>query len=399
MTKLWKIFATTTAAATALLVAACGAQLAEPVAIQHGAVAGTAAALTTGQLRTYYIAADQVLWDYAPDGTNDITGQPFTAEQDVFTKQGPNRIGHKYWKSLYRGYTDATFTHRIPRPTSCAPTARVCDDTLGILGPVIRAVVGDTIKVVFRNNTPNPASIHPHGVFYQKGSEGAPYDDGTPSGAKGDDGVAPGATYTYNWQVPDRAGPGPMDGSSVLWMYHSHTDEVADTNAGLIGPMVITARGKADPATATPLDVDREIFSYFTVENENNSPYLDRNLQQLAGPPHSIPADDEDAFEESNLMHSINGYVYGNGPVPTMVKGQRVRWYTFTLGTEVDLHTPHWHGNTVVSNGMRSDMIQLMPGMMMVSDMVPDDAGTWLFHCHVNDHILAGMQERYRVTG
>ena len=186
--------------------------------------------------------------------------------------------------------------------------------------------------------------------------------------------------------------------SSVLWMYHSHTDEVADTNAGLVGPMVITARGMADPATAMPTDVDREIFSYFTVENENNSPYLDRNLKQLAGAPHSISADDQDAFEESNLMHSINGYVYGNGPVPTVRVGQRVRWYTFSLGTEVDLHTPHWHGNTVTTSGMRGDMIDLLPGMMMVSDMVPDDPGTWLFHCHVNDHILAGMQARYRVV-
>jgi hephaestin len=190
-----------------------------------------------------------------------------------------------------------------------------------------------------------------------------------------------------------------MDGSSVLWMYHSHTDEVADTNAGLIGPMVITARGKADPVTATPVDVDREVFSYLTVENENASPYLDRNLRTFAGSPQSIAAADEEAFEESNLMHSINGYVYGNGPVPSMVKGQRVRWYTFTLGTEVDLHTPHWHGNTVTTNGMRSDMIQLLPGMMTVSDMVPDDVGTWLMHCHVNDHIVAGMQNRYRVTG
>ena len=70
-------------------------------------------------------------------------------------------------------------------------------------------------------------------------------------------------------------------------------------------------------------------------------------------------------------MHSVNGYVYGNGPVPVMRVGQRVRWYTYTLGTEVDLHTPHWHGNTVTTVGMRSDMVQLLPGMMMVSDMVP----------------------------
>jgi len=36
--------------------------------------------------------------------------------------------------------------------------------------------------------------------------------------------------------------------------------------------------------------------------------------------------------------------------------------------------------------------------MMTVSDMVPDNLGTWLFHCHVGDHILAGTQTRYRVT-
>jgi hephaestin len=385
-------------AVTAALVIASGNTQASTLGASHLHSAASVAAVSTGQQRTYYIAADEVLWDYAPDGANDITGDPFTADEEVFTKQGPNRIGHKYWKALYRGYTDATFTKLIPRPTSCAPAAKVCDDTLGMLGPVIRAAVGDTIKVVFKNNTTVPTSVHPHGVFYQKNAEGAPYADGTVGAAKDDDAVPPGEKLTYNWQVPGRAGPGPMDGSSVLWMYHSHTDEVADTNAGLIGPMVITAAGKADPVTATPLDVDREIFSYYTVENENASHYLDRNLQELAGPPHAVPADDTEAFEESNLMHSINGYVYGNGPVPTMRKGQRVRWYTFTLGTEVDLHTPHWHGNTVTTNGMRTDMIQLMPGMMMISDMVPDDLGTWLLHCHVNDHIVAGMQMRYRVT-
>ncbi|MEP7191681.1 MAG: multicopper oxidase domain-containing protein [Actinomycetota bacterium] len=394
MRSVWKIYAPLTATTAAAVLLIAGG------ATNASALLGTAsaAAPAAGVQRTYYIAADQVLWDYAPNNTNDITGAPFTSEEDVFTKQGHNRVGHKYWKSLYRAYTDATFTHEVVRPTSCAAGVRACDDTLGMLGPVIRAAVGDTIKVVFKNNTPYPASVHPHGVFYQKNAEGAPYSDGTSGANKADDAVPPGATLTYDWGVPERAGPGPMDGSSVLWMYHSHTDEVADTNAGLIGPMVITAAGKADPVTGAPLDVDREIFSYFTVENENNSQYLDRNLQELAAAPHNISAADADAFEESNLMHSINGYVYGNGPVPTMRKGERVRWYTFSLGTEVDLHTPHWHGNTETTNGMRSDMIQLMPGMMMVSDMQPDDVGTWLFHCHVNDHILAGMQGRYRVT-
>jgi len=390
-----KIYAT--AAAAALLLAGCGTQQATNDARGH-MMGLSAAAATTGQVRTYFIAADEVLWDYAPDDTNAITGAPFTEDEEVFTKQGPNRVGDKYWKSLYRGYTDASFSTPIPRPTSCAPTAKVCDDTLGLLGPVIRAVVGDTIKVVFKNNTTFPASVHPHGVFYQKNSEGAPYADGTVGADTKDDAVPPGASHTYSWTVPERAGPAAMDASSVVWMYHSHTDEVADTNAGLIGAMVITGKGKADLATATPLDVDREIFSYFTVENENASPYLDKNLQELAGVPHSVPVADEEGFEESNLMHTINGYVYGNGPVPTMRKGQRVRWYVIALGTEVDLHTPHWHGNTVTMLGMRTDMAELLPGSMKVADMQPDAVGTWLYHCHVNDHIVAGMQMRYRVT-
>jgi FtsP/CotA-like multicopper oxidase with cupredoxin domain len=67
---------------------------------------------------------------------------------------------------------------------------------------VIRGVVGDTIKVVFRNNLDRPAPVHVHGVFYDKSSGGAPYADGTSGAAKNDDGVAPGATYTYSCEVP-----------------------------------------------------------------------------------------------------------------------------------------------------------------------------------------------------
>ena len=74
-------------------------------------------------------------------------------------------------------------------------------------------------------------------------------------------------------------------------------------------------------------------------------------------------------------MHSINGYVFGNQPMITMHRGEHVRWYVMSMGTEVDLHTPHWHGNTVTVNGMRMDVVSLLPATMVVADMVPDDAG------------------------
>jgi hephaestin len=182
-----------------------------------------------------------------------------------------------------------------------------------------------------------------------------------------------------------------------MWMYHSHTDEVADTYAGLMGPIEITRRGMARP-DGSPSDVDREIFVLFSVMNENASPLLVDNLRRFARPPYPRDRDD-DEFVESNLMHSINGYVFGNGPMITVHKGEHVRWYVMSMGTEVDLHTPHWHGNTVTVNGMRMDTVSLLPASMVVADMVPDDAGIWLFHCHVNDHIRAGMLTRYQVVG
>ncbi len=47
----------------------------------------------------------------------------------------------------------------------------------------MRAAVGDTIRVTFKNGVPHNATLHPHGVFYLKDAEGAPYNDGT-SGAR-----------------------------------------------------------------------------------------------------------------------------------------------------------------------------------------------------------------------
>jgi hephaestin len=340
-----------------------------------------------GRERTYYIGADELVWNYAPSGKNEITGGSFDAAASVYVRPGPGRIGASYVKCLYRQYGDATFARVLPRPPELA--------YLGLLGPVIRAEVGDTIKVVFRNGCRIPTSMHPHGAFYSKSNEGAPYADGTTAAEKLDDAVPPGKRYTYTWLVPERAGPGPHDGSSVMWMYHSHTQEVGDMYAGLMGPMVVTGAGQARP-DGTPADVDQELFETFIVFDENKSPYLNLNSRRFGRSPYPQAGDAQ--FQESNLKHSINGYLFGNQPMATLVKGQHIRWYVMSMGNEVDLHTPHWHGNTVLAGGMRMDVVSLLPASMVVADMAPDNPGTWLFHCHVNDHFTAGMITRYRVV-
>ncbi len=90
------------------------------------------------KVHTYYIAVDEVEWDYAPSGINQVTGKPFDKMEEVYTQRGPHRIGQTY-------------------------------------------------------------------------------------------------TYTYTWLVPERAGPGPGDLSSVVWLYHSHVNEQKEVDAGLVG--------------------------------------------------------------------------------------------------------------------------------------------------------------------
>ncbi|MEE9344720.1 MAG: multicopper oxidase domain-containing protein [Methylococcales bacterium] len=330
--------------------------------------------------REYWIAADEVVWDYAPSfPVNLMSGQEFTPEQLVFVENG---IGRQYLKSVYREYTKG-FAAVRPRKQK--------EKHLGILGPVIRAAVGDHIVVHFKNNTRYPASIHPHGVFYTKAHEGTPYND--QSTKKADDSIAPGNEYTYRWRVPKRAGPGRNDPSSIAWIYHGHVDEPVDTNSGLVGPIIITRRNK-QRNDGSPRDVDREFISLYTVFDENISLHLDENLTRcISG---SCDPEDEE-FQESNLMHGINGLVYGNNQGYGMHQGERVRWYILGMGTEVDLHTPHWHGATLLHNGNRLDVTEVLPAATKTLDMQPDATGIWMYHCHVNDHISAGMMTRFFV--
>src|ERR1700689_5278830 len=105
--------------------------------------------------RHYYIGAEDLTWDYAPSGRDLIHGgvipRPWTLQT-----QWP--------KTRYIEYTDSTFSTRKPQA-----------EWLGILGPVIRAEVGDTIVVDFINRGQTPHSIHPHGLRYDKENEGSMY--------------------------------------------------------------------------------------------------------------------------------------------------------------------------------------------------------------------------------
>jgi len=304
--------------------------------------------------RTYYVAAEDTLWDYAPLGKDPVFDRPLAEPWGKRTR---------YPKQRYVGYTDSTFTTPLPAPA-----------WQGILGPRLRGVVGDTLRVVFHNRAGIPLSMHPHGVRYRPPDEGALYNP--PRG--GGDAVQPGGSYTYTWYVMPESGPTAGEPGSKVWLYHSHVTPDVDIYRGLIGTIVI-----ADPTRArsdgTPTDVDREFTTLWMVFNENT--------------PSTPPA-----LEEGNLEHAINGYVSGNLTGLSMHSGERVRWYVVSLGTEVDLHTPHWHGQTLTLEGRTTlDVVELLPASAKVADMVADNPGTWLLHCHVSDHMMAGMYTTFAI--
>jgi hypothetical protein len=295
--------------------------------------------------RHYYIAAEDVVWDYAPSGRNLLNGAPIPQ---------PYGVKVRWSKSRFIEYTDDTFTTPKRQP-----------DWLGILGPVIRAEVGDEIVVDFLNRGHSRHDLHPHGLRYDKDNEGSLY---LPYG-KGAE-VGPGSRFTYHWFANTSSGPGPGQLSSAVWWYHSHVDPGVEINAGLMGPIIVTAKGKAKP-DGSPKDVDREFIASFMIFNE------------LGG--------------KASQFYAINGFIFGNLPGLTMKQGEKVRWYLLGMGNEIDLHTPHWHGETVTDGKRNTDVIELLPGSMATVDMLADNPGSWMFHCHVEDHMEAGMMAVYTV--
>lgn len=361
-----------------------------------------------GRLRQYFVAAEDGVWDYFR-----VNGScsPGTTEARTFTdanlpigNAGGVTLGSAYVKTRYVQYTDASFSVRTPRPPEW--------EHLGLIGPVLRAEVGDTLQVTFLNRADAyPHSMHPHGVWYTKGNEGAPYEDGTALPDEADDAVPPGATHVYEWLVPERAGPGPGEsdggGGTKLWMYHSHTDEVRDTNAGLMGALIVvapSANGRMyDPHTLVPTDVDRELVLFFSLMDESDltgSVHADTNLRRnrriAALPPArqaAVAADQ--AFVLSNRMHSINGYVFCSMPPPRLARGDRVRVHVFSLGSTFDIHTP-----TVGPAAQRHDdeaaevvaVGRLMPGSFYSARVtIATQSPSFMIMCSTLDHLRAGM--------
>jgi FtsP/CotA-like multicopper oxidase with cupredoxin domain len=222
-------------------------------------------------------------------------------------------------------------------------------DTDGIPGPLIRARVGDVVLVHFKNMDTafhRPHSMHFHAFHYAPSSDGA-YLPGF-SGRDAD--VRVGQSYTYRL----RAGAD----SVGVWPYHDHSPSMDESIAGgMFGAISIVPRQARLP--------DREFVMFFSPMGN---------------------------FE------AINGRAFvGNTPIFRSKVGERVQWDVLAIGSEH--HTFHVHGHRWRDpDGTPRDTRTLGPAESFHVTWREQDPGTWLYHCHVEDHMMRGMIGIYRVS-
>lgn len=75
------------------------------------------------------------------------------------------------------------------------------------------------------------------------------------------------------------------------------------------------------------------------------------------------------------FISAVNGLMYGNLPGLEMCAGDKVRWYTFGLGTEVDIHGVYFEGNTFKKQKTTRDTISLFPHTTATVAMQPNTPG------------------------
>ncbi|KAM7380225.1 hypothetical protein PAMP_003537 [Pampus punctatissimus] len=321
--------------------------------------------------KTYFISAEEVEWDYAGYG------------QRRENKFGKNSRETKFIKVVFRSYIDGHFR---------TPDIRgEMDEHLGILGPVIKAEVGQTIMVVFRNNANRPYSLHPNGVSYTKYTEGLSYEDGSKYWHKYDNEVQPNTTFTYIWKVNPTVGPMTDESQCRTWAYYSGVNPERDIHSGLIGPLLVCRKGTLDNKVTNT----REFTLLFMTFDESQSWYYEMNHKMMQRKNRRRILD----LKENLKFHSINGIIY-NLKGLRMYTNQLVRWHLINMGSPRDFQSVHFHGQTFLHkkiSNYRHAIYPLLPGSFATLEMYPSKPGLWQLETEVGFNQQQGMQTLFLV--
>jgi len=231
-------------------------------------------------------------------------------------------------------------------------------------GPTLEATEGDRVRIILRNELPEPTSIHWHGFelpFSQDGASGyRSFEARRP--------VLPGQTEVYEFDLIQ----------SGTLMYHTGFNVMKQEALGLSGAFVIHPRRR-----------ERNIDKDFALV-----------LQQWTFQPGN-PNPNINAMEPS--FATFNGKTAPSFPQLVVHQGDRVRIRFANLSPLY--HPIHIHGHVFEIVGTtggpipagarwRDVTVTIGPGETRDIDLLAWNPGTWRMHCHVLHHIMNQMPDQ-----
>ncbi|KAM6143150.1 coagulation factor VIII isoform 2-T2 [Erethizon dorsatum] len=326
----------------------------------------------------HYIAAEEEDWDYAPL----VRTSDDRSYKSQYLNNGPQQIGRKYKKVRFMAYTDETFKTRETRQYGS-----------GILGPLLYGEVGDTLLIIFKNQASRPYNIYPHGITDVRPL----HSRRMPKGVKHlkDLPILPGEIFKYKWTVTVEDGPTKSDPRCLTRYYSSSLNLERDLASGLIGPLLICYKESVDQRGNQMMSDKRNVI-LFSVFDENRSWYLTENMQRFLPNGAGVQAQDPE-FQASNIMYSINGYVFDSLQLSVCLH-EVAYWYILSVGAQTDFLSVFFSGYTFKHRMVYEDTLTLFPFSGETVFMSMENPGLWVLGCHNSDFRNRGMTALLKVS-
>ncbi len=224
-------------------------------------------------------------------------------------------------------------------------------------GPTIELTVGDKVRVIFRNELPEPTLIHWHGLEYphalDKSSERNP--------------VLPGETHVYEFTAYQEG----------TYLYHSGCSIAKQNRYGLVGMVIVHPKQYEEP-------VDRHI-ALLVQEWALNSQTLTPNT----------------ATNQFNWF-TLNGHAAPSIPLITLNQGERVRLHVGSMALNtypLFLHGYTWTlvgtegGPISKSAQIKGATLHLLPGTTRTIEFTAWNPGTWPLYALTRHQSLSHMTD------
>ena len=222
-------------------------------------------------------------------------------------------------------------------------------------GPAIEVVQGDTVRVIVKNELPEPTSIHWHGLEVPNDQDGV--------GGLTQPPIQPGASYTYEFTVHQVG----------TFMYHSSFNEKKQVGMGLGG--------------------------FFIIHPADGSRRVDRDYAILLQEWFFLPGNEYvDVTSTDPNWFTMNGKSAPSTAVLTAAVGQTVRLRLANL-SNMHAHPIHLHGVTWRVTGTEGgpipesaqwpgNTVNVSPGAIRDVEFTFTQPGYWHMHCHKLHHVV-----------